>query len=75
MDRRDLPSQCPVARDSDRRPTTILQHAPVASVEAPGLGRLNDYRPRIRHSRASGRLAARRGVRAQRGHEEQDTTT
>ncbi len=75
MDRRDLPSQCPAARDSDRRPTTTLQHAPVASLEAPGFGRLKDYRPRFRHSCASGRFAARRRVRARRGHEEQDTTT
>jgi len=69
------PSQCPAARDSDRRLTTTLQQAPVASLEAPGLGRPNDYRPRYHHSRASGRLTARRRVHAQRGHEEQDTTT
>src|SRR5207249_9948341 len=65
----------PAVRDSDRRPTTTLQHVPVASFEAPGLGRSNDYRPRLRHSRASCRLAARRRVRAPRGHEEQDTLT
>src|SRR2546425_1835592 len=38
----------PAVRDSDRRPTTTLQRAPVASLEAPGFGRPNDYRPRLR---------------------------